>query len=1092
LPLNDDAGERSARLHSRQAQQDEQMNQIKAAAKTPLPPRRKSGLYSMNEPPTTPSNAAHRRASGVRGHAGGRKSMGGSGGGANGGFDVSGTAVTPMKRVPILANFEEWMKMATDNKINANNSWNFALIDYFHDMSLLKEGDGVNFQKASCTLDGCVKIYTSRVDSVATETGKLLSGLADSNAEKVARKGQADGEGGDADDDAGGEGGDDDEDDESGKKKSKKRTRVHEATLAPSFASLQLKRMELELAVDPLFKKASADFDEGGARGLLLNNLSINGEGRIVFDSSDDAADAAKRNDEKQQDEQEEADAAGIDDHESSPVDVDIGSLARRFFPDMSLLAEQTVCPSLKDFDLGDPNGSLNIPFLQNSDAWKQEGHSDAGAGYADPSGIMLDDDMALGFDHDDDATITGLDLGGEIGFGQGGEVWAREAALEGGGHGLIGVAGTDAGDTTAVGSDEGDTYAMSLSLGNLSAAQEQESILSYFDNALKKNWSGPEHWKIKKIKDTTAGHGSADGPKAAKRAEKEAFRIQFGEDLDPAAAALIYTPAASNAAISMPKTQWKTKGRNLLPDDKHFNSRQLLRLFLKPRARMGFERRRATAGAGTVAGLSQLPNSTNIDENFWANQKNPADAAAEEEGANQGAYDANFFADDDGGLPDDADADADGGPVSFDDNVSDEMASGDATVGGTTGLATLLSQGGVPESQGFGSQLVTQGGRRVRPEYIAYAKTAKKVDVRRLKETMWKEMGEKLPDSLPARLPAADADSLERRKENEPPNSPAPSPSPAAPTPARDERAENNNDLDTSALRFTAVMNDLKTSYNEPALKEISTSYCFICLLHLANEKGLVLKNKAQLGGGIEEWTDGAGGLDEIFVAKDTAVAVDDADAELPYRVFKCEWAGCRAQLHNLATLTRHLERVHLARRRVECRWRECYARRRRDDGEATQGTMEETKRKKREKLPPSVMMRHIKKAHLYTVAMALGDGPTRVGWDHYEAVRAAIENESFLRDSRGRLVTPRAVVDEEKPPALIFAAPPMAVQDFSAMHGYNTRERRCQAVIDALAAKKISAGITLTQEGCNFMNPSRYRTATFEVVEEVVEVGA
>lgn len=90
------------------------------------------------------------------------------------------------------------MKMATDNKINANNSWNFALIDYFHDMSLLKEGDGVNFQKASCTLDGCVKIYTSRVDSVATETGKLLSGLADSR-DKRARDTEADGEDGDED-----------------------------------------------------------------------------------------------------------------------------------------------------------------------------------------------------------------------------------------------------------------------------------------------------------------------------------------------------------------------------------------------------------------------------------------------------------------------------------------------------------------------------------------------------------------------------------------------------------------------------------------------------------------------------------------------------------------------------------------------------------------------------------------------------------------------------------------------------------------------------------------------------------------------------
>jgi len=107
---------------------------------------------------------------------------------------VGGSAVTPMKRVPILANFEEWMKMATDNKINAANSWNFALIDYFHDMSLLKEGDGVNFQKASCTLDGCVKIYTSRVDSVATETGKLLSGLADSGNSKKKRGENEEGE----------------------------------------------------------------------------------------------------------------------------------------------------------------------------------------------------------------------------------------------------------------------------------------------------------------------------------------------------------------------------------------------------------------------------------------------------------------------------------------------------------------------------------------------------------------------------------------------------------------------------------------------------------------------------------------------------------------------------------------------------------------------------------------------------------------------------------------------------------------------------------------------------------------------------------
>jgi condensin complex subunit 2 len=177
--LNDDLGEKAARNLARQALQDRQMNQIKAAVKTPMPARR---YREGSDSPTTPRGSGHR----------GRES------------DVNGRAVTPMKRVPILANFEEWMKMATDNKINANNSWNFALIDYFHDMSLLREGDSVNFQKASCTLDGCVKIYTSRVDSVATETGKLLSGLADSR-DKRGR--EADAEGDEDEDEDGEEGG---------------------------------------------------------------------------------------------------------------------------------------------------------------------------------------------------------------------------------------------------------------------------------------------------------------------------------------------------------------------------------------------------------------------------------------------------------------------------------------------------------------------------------------------------------------------------------------------------------------------------------------------------------------------------------------------------------------------------------------------------------------------------------------------------------------------------------------------------------------------------------------------------------------------
>lgn len=186
------------RLQSRQALHDLQMNSLKAAAS----PVRKLNNYSRasSDSPKTPRAQVARGKENIE----------------DGGLSVvAASAMTPMQRVPILANFEEWMKMATDNKINATNSWNFALIDYFHDMSLLKEGDGVNFQKASCTLDGCVKIYTSRVDSVATETGKLLSGLADSGNKKTSRSEEQS-------EDAG----EDEEDDDGVKKKAKKRVRL--------------------------------------------------------------------------------------------------------------------------------------------------------------------------------------------------------------------------------------------------------------------------------------------------------------------------------------------------------------------------------------------------------------------------------------------------------------------------------------------------------------------------------------------------------------------------------------------------------------------------------------------------------------------------------------------------------------------------------------------------------------------------------------------------------------------------------------------------------------------------------------------------
>lgn len=77
---------------------------------------------------------------------------------------------------------------------------------------------------------------------------------------------------------------------------------------------------------------------------------------------------------------------------------------------------------------------------------------------------------------------------------------------------------------------------------------------------------------------------------------------------------------------------------------------------------------------------------------------------------------------------------------------------------------------------------------------------------------------------------------------------------------------ADNSPRNDDGVLKFTSVMNNLQQVYPKQAMADISTSYCFICLLHLANEKGLTLGNET--------------GLEELSIRKDlTAEITEGAD---------------------------------------------------------------------------------------------------------------------------------------------------------------------------------------------------------------------
>ncbi|KAK0657667.1 condensin complex subunit 2-like protein [Cercophora newfieldiana] len=828
IPLNDDAEEKARRSHGRKVLHEAQINQLKAAA-TGTPARK--GSIALNDYETAGSSPGSNPRT-PRPRMSGKENLIDKEDGSR--FVVNGAAVTPMKRAPpILANFEEWMKMATDNKINAANSWNFALIDYFHDMTLLKEGNGVNFQKASCTLDGCVKIYTSRIDSVATETGKLLSGLADSRDSK--KKDREEGEEDDEEEEV-------DEDGNVRKKPRKKAQRSSEATLAPSFASLQLKKFELEFTVDPLFKKASADFDEGGAKGLLLNHLMIDSQGRIVFDSSDDSNDVSDKTKKTQRPSTNEDDEDADDDEmdvsiatEKAPepeddedVEIDIASLGARFFPDLSRLDHMDVCPSLKTFDLGDPSGSLDIPFLKAQEDWRQD-DKEKTPGIGDKSGMFIDDENPLGFDDTDG--LGAFDINADIDFGEGGEAWAREAALEpqmmrvfDAGLGLGGDGAGGDGDAGDMGIDlmldgnqnQNGDFVVSMTQAQ-NADRMHEDILGYFDQALQKNWTNAEHWRIRKIKDTK----TTEGP-VRQRKEKQAFEIDFTSPLTPSLAEVIYTQATTNAAISLPKKDWKSKSRNLLPDDRHFSSRQLLSLFLKPKARLGRKRTTRSGIFGTPAdsGNQNVPEGE-MDEAFWASQKAPAQSAeastdGEDTAPLQGDYDANFFQDDGlpfaGGDDDDDDMDEFADAREHFTPGPDQAGNGMMTEVGMTGAFNGLTVTN-PADLAFGTMLVTQS-RRVRPEYVQYARVAKKVDVRRLKEEMWKGMDFEKLDKQPdrSRLPTP---------------------------PSQDDPADESN----PTLKFTDVINGLQKVYPKPLMDDISTSFCFICVLHLANEKGLVIE---------------------------------------------------------------------------------------------------------------------------------------------------------------------------------------------------------------------------------------------------------
>ncbi|KAK9457244.1 condensin complex subunit 2/barren [Dipodascopsis uninucleata] len=680
-----------------------------------------------------------------------------------------------------LSNFEEWMKLATDNKINATNSWNFALIDYFHDMSLLKEGDGINFQKASCTLDGCIKIYTSRIDSIATETGRLLSGLTEHNREARSAESSKGDQGND---------GEDDEDDDKQKQKSRRRLRS-EATLAKDFSSIQQKRLDLDFNVDPLFKKASADFDEGGAKGMLLNHLSIDNTGRIVFDTSEQASIPSD---------------IEIETQDIHADEFDFESLKSRYLVDIAgHIDSMFISPSLKDFEFSSDSNTvpLDIPFL-NTFGSEQDLYDNASG--EDPLGFEGDDGLSPVEAENDDMNEKREE------FGNGGELWLsnlRAGSQEPEFQGDIFNDDFDGDDNDFDTGDSGQaTYVFQFAKNNLES--NENDILAYFNEHIQKKYTALEHWKLQKVKKDTNTKKQGQ-PRQSKK--KEQLMIDFYDEVEVDESVLF---EQNNTAVTLlPKSQWRSQMRNLLPEDINFNPKQLMSLFLKPRVKLRFvnpEERQRRQGNHALVPSAPI-NSDGQLPLFDDTRHEDADTTETPH-----MYDATFFNDD--GF--------DVGPTdgnSFSDTVALEpepenngriLTTIDPSRGVTSdhNSAATSTNEETKEEFDFGSQLVLNGGRKYRADYVSYAKIAKKVDVKKLKDNIWNTFD-------------MDTNSCQGKK----------SQSQRSITPAEDK---------SDVKRFSEIVTDLQYKYPKQAMADISTSFCFICVLHLANEKGLEIQNNS------------------------------------------------------------------------------------------------------------------------------------------------------------------------------------------------------------------------------------------------------
>ncbi|KAK9089733.1 hypothetical protein Scep_028815 [Stephania cephalantha] len=541
---------------------------------TPDPKQQRPPMASRLQSPTSPfflgsndDKLERAQARAARAAASRRKSV------TVGAVAGVGVGVVPpdpcFSRSQIVELFQNCIKLASENKINQKNTWELGLIDHLSEIIKVEAEDDVetNFQKASCTLEAGVKIYALRVDSVYTEAYKVLGGINRAGREDEQEATVEDGNSETVKDD--------------GRAKKDADKKISPLSTLDSFEALNVKKFDVAFAVDPLYHQMTAQFDEGGAKGLLLNNLGVYGGCRVVFDSLETPGKFVSR--ETRSD-------------ESATVDI---SFARECVEQMatSMTTKDEISPSLSyiinQFDEDNQRPS-NISLTEQ----KASGQVDAAAenNGVDSDREVFDHYDGWGVDHDDHSSVVDESLANNEFVPNHEEVFTFSIlisldvcfiipfALRRRGKRRVKVDYYITLAIDSVLSQENASY--TFHEPDMEDSHENVIDFLFFGMGFTSNrnaWAGPDHWKFQKAKGGEENPIKENGSpcttrkKNKKQAEPD---IEFTKSLEKEMPD-IFAPPKNPKSLLLPANRVACK--TTLPEDCHYQPQNLVKLFLLP-----------------------------------------------------------------------------------------------------------------------------------------------------------------------------------------------------------------------------------------------------------------------------------------------------------------------------------------------------------------------------------------------------------------------------------------------------------------------------------------------------------------------------